>query len=131
MKILLILLLAVTLLTCAKEYSREGIETPTTDTTFSDADHELISRYDFDVEDNSRVKKIYFCVKTKYHVGHYYITDSIQIQTTDTHYEGSFNLKDYLDMTKYVYKDTFPVFYQIRYKNSGNNLETDSITLIY
>ena len=119
------------LIGCDKEQSCEDcIEQPTTDTTFSDADHQLISYYDFYIVDNSQVKKIYFCVKTKYHIGHYYITDSIPIQTTDTHYEGSFNLKDYLDMTKYVYKDTFPIFYQVRYKNA-NILETDSVTLIY
>jgi len=102
------------------------IQPPTKDTTYN----ELIRYYDFTLE-NPKVKKIYFCVMTKYHPGHYYITDSIPVQQSDiSHYNGSFNLAHYLNLGEYVKNDTFPVFYQIRYR-SGTIWETDSITLKY
>ena len=136
---LLLLLIAVIISNCDKEYSCEdcdGGEVDTVgctdcipqDTTYN----ELISRYDFTLN-NNEVKKIYFCVKTKYHPGHYYITDSIPVQGSDvSHYNGSFNVKMYKEFTdhQYVKNDTFPVFYQIRFKNA-TFLETDSVTLIY
>lgn len=138
----------VLLLRCAKEYSCEGgcggevdtfkyppsrhpikIKPPIRDTTITY--NELISYYDFWIIDNSAIRKIYFCVMTKYHPGHYYITDSIPVQSSpSSYYNGFLNLKHYLDMNDYVKNDTFPVFYQVRYKN-GVILETDSATLIY
>lgn len=142
---ILILSLIVLLFRCVKEYSCEDciegngdstklpplqhpIKIPK-DTVYGNIPYnELISYYDFTLE-NGLIKKIYFCVMTKYHPGHYYITDSIPIQSSNvSHYNGSFNLKNYLDMTKYVKNDTFPVFYQIRYK-SALTVETDSATL--
>jgi len=137
MKLILIPTLIFLLSYCSKEYSCEDcIEQPIVDTSWTDTIpgngfNQLISYYSFYIVDNSKIKKIYFCVKTKYHPGHYYIHDSIPIQDRpDGYYNGSFNLKNYLDMSKYVKNDTFPVFYQIRYRN-GDLLQTDSATLVY
>lgn len=125
---------------CSKEYSCKNCEGGEVDTvgctdcvpTDTTSYNELISRYDF-VLNNGDVKKIYFCVKTKYHPGHYYITDSIPVQSSDvSHYNGSFNVKNYPDFINHTYvkNDTFPVFYQIRYIR-GDIWETDSTTLVY
>ena len=131
---------------CTKEYSCEGsncrIDTfyipstlrlpdrwPPRDT--STVFNNLICIYSFYIVDNSKVRKIYFNVQDKYIPGHYYITDSITVQTTpDGYYNGSFDIKNYPRYINNSYKkgDTFKYFFEIRYKN-GDYLRSDTITL--
>jgi len=143
--VMTIFMALIVIINCTREYSCEGdcggedsmgtlplvppTKIPPRDSIFN----ELISHYSYDIEDNSAIRKQYFCFKTKYHPGHYTIADSIPIRSSvSSHYEGTFNIKNYPDFKNYDYVkgDTFPVFYEIRYRN-GNTVQTDSATLIY
>ena len=143
------------MLGCAKEYSCEGYECrkdtfyipsvgpvdkwpprDTTDTVDAPVDttlNDLVCYYDFYIVDNSKVRKIYFNVQDKYIPGHYYITDSIPVQTTiDGYYVGFFDIKNYPRFINNTYSngDTFKYFFEIRYRDA-TYLRSDTITLIY
>lgn len=153
---ILILLSFIILTNCTKEYSCEGcyiadsfripplqqpIKIPPRDST-NTIYNELISYYSFYIRVNKDVKKIYYCVQTKYIPGHYQIIDEIPVQSSpDSYYNGSFNIKSYnnlpapnlsrvFDENAFQKGDTFRTFIQIRYKNASI-LETDSSILVY
>ena len=161
---------SMTLARCAKEYSCEGERcgyykdtflTPplgpitrwpprdttntvdTTDTIPADTVYnDLIAYYDFYIVDNSRVRKMYFAVQTKYIPGHYQLIDTIPIQQRpDGYYTGSFDIKSYklgagiANLGRIYYDscfkkgDVFRYFFEIRYKDA-THLRSDTVTLI-
>lgn len=147
---------------CAKEYSCEGERCgyykdtflipplgpidrwPPRDTTSTDTSYnDLIAYYDYYIVDNSKVRKMYFNVQTKYIPGHYQIIDTIPTgQTPDSYYTGSFDIKSYKlgagvsNLGRIFYdscfqkNDTFRYFFEIRYKDA-THLRSDTVTLIY
>lgn len=156
-------ILSFTLQNCAREYSCEGERCgyykdtflippirpvdkwPPRDTTSVDTMYNtLVAYYDFYIVDNSKVKKMYFNVQTKYIPGHFQIIDSIPIyqDRPDGYYTGSFNIKKYklgagvTNQGRIFYdscfrkRDTFHYFFDIRYRDASY-LRSDTITLIY
>lgn len=116
------------LLSCTREYSREGQYQPTIRTT----PNELIFNYRILVAENWQVKKLYFGVKTKHWPGHYWLFDSLAVDSSVffSGYIGSIDLKKYLDMTTYQIGDTFHAMSQIRWRYLPPEQLNDT-TLIY
>lgn len=120
---LLLLVLTLNAIGCAKEYSCEGCYDGR---PFND----LITSYNIQITSTSVAKIIYPAVKHKLHPGHYSFFDSIKVVTLDTIYKGSYDLKKYCPMDKFARGDTFYVFYEIR----GRAAFTEQVqhdTLIY
>lgn len=128
MKPLLICLLVVILIMCAKEHSCENcyekpIIPPRT------IPNELITYCDIYIEDESLVRKIYTDVITKLKPSTYWIFDSI-IMNGSKRYTRTYDLKNYLDMNNYSIGDTFFVRYELRWRFEPATYENID-TLIY
>lgn len=83
-----------------------------TDTVYND----LITICNIFIPDNSKVRAIYPQVKTKLHPGHYWIFETVKMDSTKSStYKRTYDLKDYFDMNLFFKGDTFNVQYGIRY----------------
>lgn len=108
MKIILFIILVI--VGCKRELSCEGcIINPPTDTIYND----LITGFNIYIDDPSTVRAIYPQLQTKLHPGHYYIFETVRIDTS-RHYESVYDLKNYLNMGDFYKGDSFYVKYEIR-----------------
>lgn len=125
---ILICFLIIILINCAKEYSCENCrETPID--TIRTIPNELITSCDIFIDNEVDCRKIYFEETNKFYPQTYRIWDSILMDGSHL-YQRSFNLKNYLDMSKYLIGDTFFVRYEIRWKSKPpEHIQED--TLIY
>lgn len=121
---------------CEPEYSCENcIEKPPADTVIiPPADtiyNDLVTSCSIYIARDRDVRFIYPQVRTKLHPGHYWIFDSIRMGTgTDSVYQATYDLKNYLDMSRFFKGDYFDVRYEVRYRYRPSQ-HYDSITLIY
>lgn len=125
---ILICIIVVIAMNCAKETSCEGCyhpSNPLPDTTLN----ELITKCDISIEDESLVRKIYPQVKTKKWIGSYWIFDSI-LMDGSKRYIRTYDLKNYLPMNEYKKGDTFIVNYGIRWIGRMSEYVDDD-TLVY
>lgn len=114
MKPILICLLVIVLIMCSKERSCENcyekpIIPPRT------IPNELISSCSIFIERENEVKKIYVEERNKLHPNTYVIFDSILMDGSHD-YSGTYDLKNYIDLSKYSINDTFIVRYDIRWR---------------
>lgn len=107
---------------CAREYSCEGCRE-------SRPLNDLVTFYNIPIAPTSVVRIIYPSVKHKLHPGHYEFFDSIKVVKPDTVYSGSYDLKKYCPMDKFIKGDTFFVFYELRGRAFTEQVQHD--TLIY
>lgn len=121
----ILLITALYFLTCAREYSCENCREEVKDTI----PNELISNFSIYISDESQIKIIYPQVKTKLWPGHHWIFDSIQMDGSNQ-YDRYYDLKKYLEMSKYKIGDSFFVRYEIRWKFLPPE-EVQEDTLVY
>lgn len=105
---------------CTREFSKEGREP-----------NNLITTYSIHLTDQNVVKKIYLAANTKLHLGHWQILDSIKVfMQKDSVYAGSFDLKKYFPMERFIVGDVFYIMYEVR--SLPANVEQINLdTLIY
>ena len=106
---ILICVLVIIFITCAKEYSRKGTIPIRT------IPNELITTCDIFIEKENEIRWIYPEATTKYHPATYWIFDSIKMNGTHQ-YNRTYDLTNYLDMNDYSIGDTFIVRYELRWK---------------
>ena len=136
MKILPILIcgLIVAFLYCSKEKSCQGPDclqwpaSPTPD-TIRTTPNDLITSCDIFIEMENEVRKIYVEQRNKLHSRTYIIFDSI-LMDGSKRYIRSYDLKNYIDLSKYVLNDTFFVRYEIRWRFSPAEFVHED-TLVY
>lgn len=119
---------------CSKEKSCQGpdcLEWPVTSTpdTIRTTPNELITSCDISIQDESEVRKIYVEERNKKYPNTYKIFDSILMDGSHR-YIRSYDLKNYLDLSKYVINDSFFVRYEIRWRFPPAEFVQDD-TLVY
>lgn len=138
---ILICIVVVILLRCAKERSCEGIDCKERDTLViidtippDTIISNMVAHYSVYISDNSKVKVIYPQYNSKYHPDTYRIMSDLKIlmdTTKSSTYSGSINLRDYLPSNHvYVKGDSFLFRMQVRFNNADLFYE-DSTILIY
>ena len=76
---------------------------------------DLTTRCSIYIDDESQVKWIYPEVTHKLHPGTYWIFDSIRMEGSKQ-YDRSYDLKKYLQLSKFSPGDSFFIRYEIRYR---------------
>jgi len=117
MKPILISLLVIILIMCSKERSCENCrELPSLPPdTIRTTPNELIFNCDVFIEKESEVRKIYIEQRNKIHPNTYRIFDSI-LMDGSKRYIRSYDLKNYIDLSKHSLNDTFFVRTHIRWR---------------
>jgi hypothetical protein len=128
MRPILICLLVIILIKCAKEYSCENCYEKTIIPSRT-IPNELITSCSIFIENESDLKWIYPEVITKYHPATWWIFDSIRMDKSHQ-YNRTYDLKKYLQMDKFTIGDTFFVRYEIRWRFKNEDYVCDTV-LVY
>lgn len=120
---------------CTREYSREDVSVPSIDTlppvNTDTVLNKLVYSYRVEIQDNTKIKKIYIGVMTKKWPNQHKLIDSILLNTTGSSvYLGEIDLAMYLTMSLYSKGDVFHCMCEIRFRDGGSKQVSDT-TLIY
>lgn len=114
------------MITCEKERSCENCQEVKPPRTIP---NELIVRCSVFINDEREVRKVYMEQRNKIHPNTYIIFDSLLMDGRKL-YDTTFDLKNYLDMSRFVINDTFIYRTEIRWRFSAATFENLD-TLIY